>query len=144
MVEQRTIFSTRASNSFILTKKSANLAHVELISSTLNIPQAPARSQIILCCNPSLRHQPTQGFASQLPLDSKWNFSYWKHYSSHSPGLFLLIPKVSLLKLCFGWGSSITFPAGGKLGRVCCDPGMEQDILQGQAMEGVMLQELGN
>lgn len=36
VVEQRTIFSTRASNSFTLT--SANLAHVELISSTLKIP----------------------------------------------------------------------------------------------------------
>lgn len=60
---------------------------MELISSTLNIPQAPDRSQIILCCNSSLRHQPTQGFASQLPLDSKTCLSYCKHYSSHSTGL---------------------------------------------------------
>lgn len=142
VVEQRTIFSTRASNSFILT--SANLAHVELISSTLNIPQAPAKSQIILCCNSSLRHQPTQGFASQLPLDSKTCFSYCKHYSSHSTRFLLLIPQVTLLQLCFGWGSSITLPAGGSLGRVCSDPGMEQHILQGQAVEGVVLQEFGN
>lgn len=142
VVEQWTIFGTRASNSFILTP--ANLAHMELISSTLSIPQTPDRSQIILCCNSSLRHQPTQGFASQLPLDSKTCFFYCKHYSSHSTRLLLSIPQVTLLKLCFGWGSTITLPAGGSLGRVCCDPGMEQYILQGQAMEGVVLQELGN
>lgn len=114
------------------------------ISSTLNIPQAPARSQIIWCCNSSVRHQPAQRFASQLPLDSKICFSYCKHYSSHRTRLLLLIPQVTLLKLCFGWGSTITLPAAGNLCRVCCDPGMEEDILQGQAMEGVMLQELGN
>lgn len=142
VLEQQTICSTRGSNSFILAP--ANLAHMELISSILNIPQTAARSQIILCCNLSLRHQPTQGCASQLPLDSKTCFSFCKHYSSHSTRLLLSIPQVTLLKLCFGWGSSITLPAGGNLGRVCCDPGMEKHILQGQAMEGVVLQEPGN
>lgn len=135
--QQPTIFSTRTSNSFIL--RSANLAHMELISSTLIFHKLHLEVKL------KLQHKIKTSANPRICIPRVQDLLFLLQELQQSQYKVPLVdPQVTLLKLCSGWGSTITLPAAGSLGRVCRYPGMEQHILQGQAMEGVVLQELGN